>query len=187
MKTNTRLRFIIGFVAIMGLLYILSQLNFFHDFIASPLISLNEWLVLNILNALGYNANLSETSGVITLTDSVFESSDRGVKIAAPLGFYIDSSSLALEYIGILFAAIIAFPSKWFLKFRGLFLGIGTLFCLNIFRIVVLAIVQSNYPEQWDLFSDIVFPALFLLTSGLLLFTWIKRSKRKEAELTSIN
>ncbi|SHE68640.1 exosortase family protein XrtF [Chryseobacterium takakiae] len=74
----------------------------------------------------------------------------------------------------ILFTAFIFAFYKGFKTFVFMLAGLMVLYIMNLFRIVALNIVMTDYKQYGKAFHDFVFPAVIYGTVVLLWLVWIK-------------
>ena len=96
-----------------------------------------------------------------------------GTVISGPIPIKIVRDCSSLDIQALFAAAVLAFPTRWIDKLRGLLVGIVLLTCLNLVRIAGLHFVGALAPQFFDTAHEEVFP-LLLLTATLSLFVaWI--------------
>ena len=85
-------------------------------------------------------------------------------------------SECSAVYVVILFAAaVLAFPTTWRARGRGLLIGVPCLFAVNLLRLVSLGVVIRFRASLLPLFHEYLWQVLFILVvAGLYLF-WIER------------
>jgi exosortase/archaeosortase family protein len=93
----------------------------------------------------------------------------------------INYSCLGLGVMSFLTAFVLAYPASWKATFKMLFLGIITIYILNILRIAGLGLLfglfqsQRNYFEyHHEIFNVIVYIIIFVM-----LYIWIKKNTTK--------
>lgn len=93
----------------------------------------------------------------------------------------INYSCLGLGVMSFLAAFVLAFPASWKSTFKMLFLGLITIYVLNIMRIAGLGLLfglfqsQRNYFEyHHEIFNVIVYIIIFVM-----LYIWIKKNTVK--------
>jgi exosortase/archaeosortase family protein len=85
-------------------------------------------------------------------------------------------SECSAVYVLILFAAaVMAFPTTWRARGRGLLIGLPCLFVVNLLRLVSLGVVIRFRASLLPLFHEYLWQVLFIfVVAGLYLF-WIER------------
>jgi archaeosortase B (VPXXXP-CTERM-specific) len=85
-------------------------------------------------------------------------------------------SECSAIYVLILFsAAVIAFPTTWRARLRGLAVGIPVLLVVNVVRLVTIGAVIQHKPALLPLFHEYLWQVLFVLVvAGLYLF-WMEK------------
>jgi archaeosortase B (VPXXXP-CTERM-specific) len=85
-------------------------------------------------------------------------------------------SECSAIYVLILFAAaVLAFPTTWRARLRGLGLGIPLLLAVNIVRLVTLGLVLRHRPGWLPLFHEYLWQIVFVLVVAALYLVWIER------------
>ncbi len=81
----------------------------------------------------------------------------------------------ALSVIALFAAFIIAFHQKWKPTLFYIFVGSVLIYCVNLFRIVLLAITLYEYPQYEQFLHGVVFPAIIYGMVFLLWVLWVRR------------
>jgi len=85
-------------------------------------------------------------------------------------------SECSAIYVLILFAAaVIAFPTTWAARGRGLAIGIPVLLATNVLRLVTLGVVLRFRPALLPLFHEYLWQVLFVVIVAALYMVWIER------------
>jgi exosortase H (IPTLxxWG-CTERM-specific) len=85
-------------------------------------------------------------------------------------------SECSAIYVLILFAAaVIAFPTAWGARLRGLALGLPILLAVNVLRLVTLGAVVRYKPAWLPLFHEYLWQVLFVLLVCGLYLVWMER------------
>lgn len=90
--------------------------------------------------------------------------------------FIVVSECGAIEVMAIFFAAVMAFPTRWWRKLIGVLLGIPIMYCVNIFRLTCLAVIGAlNGGGQWFDFShQYVWQAIYIVFVVAVWLAWIE-------------
>jgi archaeosortase B (VPXXXP-CTERM-specific) len=79
-------------------------------------------------------------------------------------------------YVAILFAAaVVAFPTTWAARWRGLGFGLPLLFAVNLLRLVTLGLVLEHRAALLPWVHEYLWQVLFVLAVALLYLVWIER------------
>jgi len=90
-------------------------------------------------------------------------------------------SECSAVYVVILFAAgVLAFPTSWRARLRGLGLGIPLLLLINILRLASLGVVLEHRAALLPLFHEYLWQVFFILLTAFLYLQWIERLVRRE-------
>ena len=85
--------------------------------------------------------------------------------------------------VSALFAAfIVAFHQRWKPTLLYIFVGAVLIYCANLFRIVLLAIVLYEYPQYEEILHGVVFPAIIYGMVFLLWVLWVRKIPAKIVE-----
>jgi archaeosortase B (VPXXXP-CTERM-specific) len=91
-------------------------------------------------------------------------------------------SECSAIYVAILFTAgVLAFPTTWRARWRGLAFGLPCIFVINILRLVSLGIVIQYRAALLPLFHEYLWQVLFVLVVAVLYLLWIERFVPREA------
>lgn len=86
--------------------------------------------------------------------------------------FQVVIDCTGIELIGLFLAAVLAFPSPWHQKMKGLMLGVPLLTLLNLLRMVTLVWVGAWWPETLDYGHVYVWPGIVLATALGIWLHW---------------
>jgi exosortase H (IPTLxxWG-CTERM-specific) len=90
-------------------------------------------------------------------------------------------SECSAIYVAILFtAAVLAFPTTWRARGRGLAFGLPCIAVLNLLRLVSLGFVMQYRAALLPLFHEYLWQVLFVLVVAALYLLWIERSVPRE-------
>jgi archaeosortase B (VPXXXP-CTERM-specific) len=85
-------------------------------------------------------------------------------------------SECSAIYVLILFAAaVLAFPTTWSARARGLALGLPLLLVINIVRLVTLGLIVRHRPAWLPLFHEYLWQVFFVVVVVALYLVWIER------------
>ena len=155
-------RFILLFVALMGLYYILTVTAWFMPYFMEPYLRLNARVSSAILSMLG-----QETTCVGAVIS--------GSRFAVTIGRGCD----AVDPSAVFVAAVFAFPASLRSKLPGAIAGTLLLVVLNLARIVGLFFTGVYYPRLFDTMHHDVGQALFIFLALALWILWAAWATRK--------
>jgi exosortase H (IPTLxxWG-CTERM-specific) len=99
-----------------------------------------------------------------------------GTTLRLPGGGMEIISECSAIYVAILFAAaVIAFPTTWRARLRGLALGVPILFAVNVVRLASLGLVIRYRAALLPLFHEYLWQVLFVIVVTALYLAWIER------------
>ncbi len=99
-----------------------------------------------------------------------------GTTLLLPTGGMDVVSECSAIYVLILFsAAVLAFPTTWKARGRGLLMGLPILFAVNLLRLVSLGVVIRFRAALLPLFHEYLWQVLFILVVAALYLFWIER------------
>lgn len=88
----------------------------------------------------------------------------------------------ALSVIALFVSFIVAFHQKWKPTLLYIFVGSVLIYCINILRIVLIAISMYEYPKYKETLHSVVFPAIIYGLVFLLWALWVRRIPNKVNE-----
>lgn len=153
--------FILKALAIFVVWYILYELWLLPDG------RLDEWLSLNIV---------SVSTGVVQFFGYETWSVNRIIGVGENGGIELVDGCTGISAIGLFIGFILAYPGDWKNRISFSFLGIGVIYIVNIFRIVVLVITQEEWNQFFDIMHDYSTTTIFYIVIFLLWMTWVKFS-----------
>jgi len=71
-------------------------------------------------------------------------------------------------------ACVLAYPTTLKNKGMGIALGVPSLYALNIFRLIVLALVGSSYPGMFEFVHVYLWQASFIIFVVVIFLLWIR-------------
>ena len=80
-----------------------------------------------------------------------------------------------VEAMLIFFAAVLAFPSPWASRLKGLALGFVVIQVLNLIRVVALYLTGAYMPKLFDTSHTVVWQGIVILLSLVLWIYWASR------------
>lgn len=128
---------------------------------------LDEWVSLNIVGV---------SSGIIQFFGYETWSVNRIIGIGENGGIELVDGCTGISAIGLFLGFILAYPGDWKNRISFSLLGIGIIYIVNIFRIVVLVITQEEWIEFFDITHDYSTTTIFYIVIFLLWMTWVKFS-----------
>jgi exosortase H (IPTLxxWG-CTERM-specific) len=151
------LRYVLGFAGVATLLFGLYQLTeVTHRF--GVVNRCNAVLCGGVLRGVGVAAERS------------------GTTLRMPGGGMEIISECSAIYVAILFAAaVIAFPTTWRARLRGLLIGLPILFAVNLLRLATLGLVIRYRASLLPLFHEYLWQVLFVIVVTALYLAWIER------------
>ena len=149
------------FIILMGLFYWLDHNNWYQTVFLEDVARVNARVVAWIFSFLG-----------LELTQS-------GSTLVFPSGTIEIAESCTGSFVFMIFAAaVLPFPAPWKYRAIGLVLGLAALLVLNLFRISVIVLAVSRFPQSlWALHTIV---GQVIVISGTLLFFlwWVKKSQK---------
>lgn len=159
--------FLIAVLGILGAFYWLSAWSFYMNNIFQPAVNAYAWTGSLILNILGQGTNHA------------------GEMISNPeFGMSVSKGCDGIAPIILLAAGIIAFPSPWKYKWKGILFGSLALILLNLIRLVTLFLFGVYTPDLFELMHVEVWQAVFILIAILLWFWWLNWVNRQREEIS---
>jgi exosortase H (IPTLxxWG-CTERM-specific) len=123
----------------------------------------NSWLCGALLRGIGIHADRSGTS------------------LALPGGGLEIVSECSGIHAFILFAAaVLAFPTTWGARLRGLAAGLPFLFAVNVLRLVSLGVVTVRHAAWMPFFHEYLWQVFFVLLVAIAYLFWIERLVPRE-------
>jgi len=136
--------------------------QWFHDYVVASITALDAKIASIILNIFGW--------GTVT----------KGQQIASDaMTLNVKTGCDGLEAMAIFGAGVVAYTATAIDKVKGVLFGIGSLFALNIVRIVHLYLCGVYMPRYFEFFHQNFWQILFILIALILLAVWIGSLSRK--------
>ena len=128
---------------------------------------LDEWLSLNIV-AVG--------DGIIQLFGYETWTMHRIIGIGENAGIELVDGCTGISAIGLFLGFILAYPGDWKKRISFSLLGIGVIYLVNIFRIVVLVITQEEWLKFFDFTHDYSTTTIFYIVIFVMWIIWVQFS-----------
>jgi exosortase/archaeosortase family protein len=112
--------------------------------------------------------NALKTSG----NDAEMRAANRGHSFS----FIVIPECGAIEVMSIFFAAVIAFPTRWWKRFVGLIVGLPLMYAVNIFRLSCLAVIGALDAEGhiFKLSHEYIWQAVYIVFVVAVWLAWIE-------------
>jgi len=150
-------RFVAVFALLIACFYLfLWTTNWFHEYFVAFITQLDAKLASIVLNIFGWG----------TVTKGYQISSDA-------MTLNVKTGCDGLEAMAIFGSGVIAYTAPLFNKFKGLLFGLGSLFALNIIRVVHLYVSGIYMPNYFEFFHEEFWQAVFIVVALVLLAVWI--------------
>jgi len=121
--------------------------------------SLDEWLTTNIV---------SVSAGILTYLGYHIYAIGRLIGIGLAPGIYLANGCSGTSVMGLFAGFVIAYPGKWIPRLVFIPTGFGIIYLANVARIVVLAIIQTDWPGFFGIAHTYSTKALlYLIVFGL--------------------
>jgi exosortase family protein XrtF len=133
-----------------------------------PAGDLDRWLSLNIV---------SVSAGIVQWFGYEIWTVERIVGIYGNAGIELVDGCTGISAIGLFLGFIIAYPGKWSDRISFSLMGIGVIYLVNIFRIVVLVITQEEWMEFFDFTHDYSTTTIFYIVIFILWMIWVNMSE----------
>ena len=155
---RTQVLFLVKFFAVLIAAYLVIAWNPVNDRVIVPFTEGIARVSGAILNAMGENVRVVDTS----ISSSKF-------------GVNINNGCNGVEAMLILLASIFAFPASMKARAAGLFLGAVVVQVLNAIRIVTLYLLGAYHPRLFDLFHTAVWQIIIILAAIGFFLVWSAR------------
>lgn len=159
-------RFVLTFAFLIGCFYLFFWTSsLFHNYFVAFITQLDAKLASIILNIFGWG----------TVTEGYQISSDA-------MTLNVKTGCDGLEAMAIFGSGVIAYTAPLVNKFKGLLFGIGSLFVLNIIRVVHLYISGVYMPNYFEFFHEEFWQAVVIIAALILLAVWINSLQKTKAQ-----
>lgn len=159
-------RFVLMFAFLIGCFYLfLWTTNWFHEYFVAFITRLDAKIASVILNIFGWS----------TITKGYQISSDA-------MTLNVKTGCDGLEAMAIFGSGVVAYTAPLISKFKGLLFGIGSLFALNIVRVVHLYISGVYMPNYFEFFHEEFWQAVVIIVALILLAVWINSLQKAKVQ-----
>jgi len=156
-------RFVLTTALLIGAFYtIFWTTEWFHKYVVASITALDAKIASIFLNIFGWG----------TITEGQQISSDA-------MTLNVKTGCDGLEAMAIFGSGVIAYTASIADKFKGVLFGVGSLFVLNIVRIVHLYLCGVYMPRYFEFFHQNFWQILFILFALILLAIWIGSLNKK--------
>lgn len=155
-------QFILKALGIFSLWYVIYELWLL------PKGELDLWLSLNIV---------AVSDGIIQAFGYDTWTMHRIIGIGENAGIHLVDGCTGISAIGLFMGFILAYPGDWDKRISFTVLGIGVIYLVNIFRIVVLVITQEEWIEFFDFTHDYSTTTIFYIVIFIMWMIWVQFSE----------
>lgn len=171
----------VKFLVILLVLYVVfSQGNLFMNSVFSPGGKYYSFYLSENFNYIQALRSAIISPSIWVIKQSGFYAIHNNMDILVINGPYmrINYSCLGLGVMSFLAAFIIAFPAKVNSKLKIFFIGMLSIYLLNISRISIIGVIMANFSSQRNNFKyhHEVFNIIVYICIFLLLFAWIRKT-----------
>ncbi len=87
----------------------------------------------------------------------------------------------AIEIMAIFFAAVIAFPTRWWKRLLGVLLGLPVMYAVNVFRLAVLAFIGAvDHSREWfDFTHEYIWQTVYIIFVIVSWLLWVELIVRR--------
>lgn len=87
----------------------------------------------------------------------------------------------AIEIMAIFFAAVIAFPARWWKRLVGIVIGLPVMYAVNVFRLAVLAVIGAvDHSKEWfDFTHEYVWQTAYIIFVIVFWLLWVELVVRR--------
>jgi exosortase family protein XrtF len=126
--------------------------------------SLDQWLTTNIV---------SVSAGILKSAGYEIYVIERLIGIGESPGIYLADGCNGIAAIGLFIGFVVAYPGEWIPRLAFIAIGIGGIYLVNVLRIVILAVIQVQWPSVFDITHDYSATAIFYLFIFVLWMVWV--------------
>ena len=166
-RNRRELTFLAVFLVLLGGSFTIVSLNAVNDHVIEPFTSL-------VAQASGWVLNLFGQK--VALNGTIIQ----GPKFAVN----IRNGCNGVEAMLIFLAAVVAFPTAWSARLRGLALGTIAIQGINLVRVVVLFLTGVYWPRLFDASHTVIWQSIVILCAVLLWILWASRLPREREPAT---
>lgn len=149
--------YVIFFVCTFSL-YTLLRTSMLREYVARPLA---EWLASLSAFALTPLSLKATASGTILRVEG--------------FAAQIDDVCTGIFVVAVYLAAVLAYPSRTGEKLKGFLLGVATIPCLNVIRIISLVYIGRNFPALFETAHLLIWQSLIIFFALLVWLYWTER------------
>ncbi len=155
-------RFVVVYLALIAIMEIFLGLRFFQNYLDLNGIysDTTAFLSAKLLSFLGIKA---------TSTAAILDLPGRSLRISFGCN--------GLEAVVIYGCAVIAYPSNWLYRLKGLLYGFVVLLLLNLLRIVGLGFTVVKMPQWFDYVHYYIAQGLMIVIALGLFMVWLKGTR----------
>lgn len=129
---------------------------------------LDEWISINIVQ---------NTVGILNFLGYEIFAFNRVVGIGEAAGIEVIDGCNGIAAIGLFLGFILAYPGDWKVKASFSLFGIAIIYLVNLFRIVILAITQVEWPAFFNFTHDYSTTFIFYVVIFFLWMLWAKTAE----------
>jgi exosortase family protein XrtF len=163
------------FVSIFGGIYILLSLLYYgyksQEWTGAnypdPVTSQVSYQTKELLQLLGYPARIENTVKLPSI-NLIYQ---------GRVLYRVIEGCNAVSVMILFLAFVLAFAKAWKKTVLFSLIGMAAIYLVNLFRLVLLAIIFIDYPEYSHIAHDFVFPAIIYGMTILLWLYWIRKPK----------
>lgn len=150
------LKFWLGFASVMTLFYFFAVQPIYIENIQQPVSSLFATVTAGVLNFFGQEAT---SNGMNIISPAYSLSIKKGCDAIAPIMLVV--------------TGVLLFPAEWKKKLIGIGIGLGSLFLLNLIRIVSLYFIGIHAPDMFEFMHIEFWQVVFIGLAILYFFYWL--------------
>ncbi|MBI1317394.1 MAG: exosortase H [Candidatus Hydrogenedens sp.] len=88
--------------------------------------------------------------------------------------FIVVSECGAIEVMAIFFAAVVAFPTRWWKRLLGILVGVPVMYLVNILRLTCLAVIGAYNPEMFRFAHEYLWQAVYIIFVVVVWMLWVE-------------
>lgn len=148
--------FLARFALYAGLFFLFVTWNWTDEHVSRPVTVGITWMTGALMRAAG-----------LEVVQSATELAWRGERVSVMNGCN------AIEALGILWAAVLAFPAPALLRLGAMAVGTVVIQAVNLVRVASLVVARSLVPSTFQLMHEAIWPALIILLAMAIWLVWI--------------
>ncbi len=157
-----------GIYVILSLLYYLyTSQDWTGANYPDPVTSHVSYQTMELLQLLGYDATIENTAQLPSIN----------LFIDGNIVFRIIEGCNAMSVSILFLAFVLAFAKAWKKTLLFCLIGVLAIYAVNLFRLVLLAVIFVDYPDFAHTAHDLIFPAIIYGMTVLLWIFWIRKPK----------